>query len=74
MEMNPIPLLNHTKTDYLSFRKLPAQKKKKSTVLGRWFGHFIYTAINEFYLGKYMSAYDVEISHKVAFLYYVEAT
>ncbi len=37
-------------------------------VLGRNGLGTLYTAINEFYLGKYMSEYDVEISRKVAYV------
>jgi 3-hydroxyacyl-CoA dehydrogenase len=38
------------------------------TVLGRNGLATLYTAINEFYLGRYMSDYDVEISKKVAYV------
>ena len=38
------------------------------TVLGRGGLGTLYTAINEFYLGKYMSAYDVEIAKKLAYV------
>ncbi len=38
------------------------------TVMGRNGLGALYTAINEFYLGKYMSDYDVEISRKVAYV------
>lgn len=41
---------------------------KEVTVLGRTGLATLYTAINEFYLGNYMSEYDVEISRKVAFV------
>lgn len=41
---------------------------KQVTVLGRNGLSTLYTAINEFYLGKYMSDYDVEISRKVAYV------
>lgn len=41
---------------------------KNVTVLGRTGLATLYTAINEFYLGKYMSDYDVEISRKVAYV------
>ncbi len=37
-------------------------------VLGRNGLATLYTAINEFFLGKYMSDYDVEISRKVAYV------
>jgi len=38
------------------------------TVLGRGGLGTLYTAINEFYLGKFMSAYDVEIAKKLAYV------
>ena len=41
---------------------------KQVTVMGRNGLGTLYTAINEFYLGKYMSDYDVEISRKVAYV------
>jgi 3-hydroxyacyl-CoA dehydrogenase len=41
---------------------------KEVHVLGRSGLATLYTAINEFYLGKYMSEYDVEIARKVAFV------
>jgi 3-hydroxyacyl-CoA dehydrogenase len=41
---------------------------KKPTVLGRGALSTLYTAINEFKLGNYMSDYDVEISRKVAYV------
>jgi 3-hydroxyacyl-CoA dehydrogenase len=41
---------------------------KHVTVMGRNGLGTLYTAINEFYLGKYMSDYDVEISKKVAYV------
>ena len=45
-----------------------APAPKVVTVLGRTGLATLYTAINEFYLGKYMSDYDVEISRKVAYV------
>lgn len=45
-----------------------APAPKAVTVLGRTGLATLYTAINEFYLGKYMSDYDVEISRKVAYV------
>lgn len=42
--------------------------KKEVTVLGREGLAVLYTAINEFYLGNYMSEYDVEIAKKVAYV------
>ena len=41
---------------------------KDITVLGRAGLATLYTAINEFFLGKYMSEYDVEVSRKVAYI------
>ena len=41
---------------------------KMITVLGRSGLSTLYAAINEFYLGKYMSEYDVEIGRKVAYI------
>lgn len=41
---------------------------KTATVLGRNALGTLYTAINEFRLGNYMSDYDVEISRKVAYV------
>ena len=38
------------------------------TVLGRGGLGTLYTALNEFYLGKYMSEYDLEIAKKVAYV------
>lgn len=42
--------------------------EKMVTVLGRAGLATLYTAINEYYLGKFMSDYDVEISKKVAYV------
>ena len=41
---------------------------KEVLALGRSGLATLYTAINEFYLGKYMSQYDVEIARKVAYV------
>lgn len=41
---------------------------RKATVLGRGGLATLYTAINEFRLGNYMSDYDVEIARKVAYV------
>ncbi len=41
---------------------------KPVTVLGRGGLATLYTGINEFFLGKYMSEYDVEIARKVAYV------
>lgn len=42
--------------------------KKEITVLGRGGLGALYTAINEFFMGGYMSEYDVEIARKIAFV------
>ncbi len=42
--------------------------EKLVTVLGRSGLATLYTAINEFYLGAYMSSYDMEIARKVAYV------
>ncbi len=42
--------------------------EKMVTVLGRGGLATLYTAINEYHLGKFMSDYDVEISRKVAYV------
>lgn len=41
---------------------------KSVTVMGRNGLSTLYTAINEFFLGRYMSEYDVEISRKIAYV------
>lgn len=41
---------------------------KEIHVLGRAGLSTLYAAINEFYLGKYMSAYDVEVARHVAYI------
>ena len=38
------------------------------TVMGRNALGTLYTAVNEFFLGKYMSEYDVEIARKIAYV------
>ncbi len=45
-----------------------APAKKEVVVLGRTGLGALYTAINEFFMGGYMSAYDVEIARKIAFV------
>ncbi len=49
-------------------RHYVAPDKKQVTVLGRGGLGTLYTALNEFYLGKYMSEYDLEIARKVAYV------
>ncbi|MCB9308759.1 MAG: enoyl-CoA hydratase/isomerase family protein [Lewinellaceae bacterium] len=69
MEMNLSRVLNHAKQTVIHLSEnYTAPEKKKITVLGRGGLATLYTAINEFFLGKYMSAYDVEISRKVAYV------
>lgn len=45
-----------------------APSSREALVLGRNALGTLYTAINEFYRGKYMSEYDVEISRKIAYV------
>lgn len=47
---------------------IPRSKRDDVTVLGRTGLSALYSAINEFRLGEYMSDYDVEIARKVAFI------
>ena len=47
---------------------VPPSERKDIEVLGRGGLGALYSAINEFYLGGYMSEYDVEISKKVAYV------
>ncbi len=47
---------------------VPPSERKDIEVLGRGGLGALYTAINEFYLGGYMSEYDVEIAKKVAYV------
>jgi 3-hydroxyacyl-CoA dehydrogenase len=41
---------------------------QKALVLGRGGLATLYTAVNEFYLGGYMSEYDKEIARKIAYV------
>ena len=47
---------------------VPPSVRKDIEVLGRTGLSVLHSAINEFYLGGYMSEYDVEIAHKIAFI------
>ena len=47
---------------------VPPSERKDIEVLGRGGLGALYSAINEFYLGGYMSEYDVEIAKKVAYV------
>tara|TARA_B100000686_G_scaffold355291_1_gene472096 strand:- start:17984 stop:20383 length:2400 start_codon:yes stop_codon:yes gene_type:complete len=52
----------------LSLNYIPPSIRNDIEVLGRSGLSVLYSAINEFYLGGYMSEYDVEIARKVAFV------
>lgn len=52
----------------LSKNYISGIKRDNVTVLGRTGLSALYTAINEFRLGNYMSDYDVEIARKVAYV------
>lgn len=52
----------------LSKNYIAGIKRDNVTVLGRTGLSALYTAINEFRLGNYMSDYDVEIARKVAYV------
>jgi len=52
----------------LSSNYVAGTKRNDITVLGRTGLSALYTAINEFKLGNYMSDYDVEIARKVAYV------
>jgi len=47
---------------------VPASAREDITVLGRSGMSVLYSAINEFRLGEYMSDYDVEIARKIAYV------
>ena len=47
---------------------VPPSVRNDVEVLGRTGLSVLHSAINEFYLGGYMSEYDVEIAHKIAFI------
>lgn len=69
VEVNLSNVLKSAKTKVLSLaNNYTAPSPKMVTVLGRGGLGTLYTAINEFYLGKYMSEYDVEISKKIAYV------
>jgi 3-hydroxyacyl-CoA dehydrogenase len=69
VEINLGKVLSTAKDKVLELAKhyTPPQHKVV-TVLGRGGLATLYTALNEFYLGKYMSAYDLEIAKKVAYV------
>ena len=69
IEMNLSKVLSTAKAKVLELaRNYTAPVHKEVTVLGRGALGTMYTALNEFYLGKYMSAYDLEIAQKVAYV------
>ena len=62
--------IGHAKDKVLELAKnyVPPSERKDIQVLGRGGLGALYSAINEFYLGGYMSEYDVEIAKKVAYV------
>ena len=69
VEINLNKVLSTAKAKVLSLaQNYNAPIPKEVTVLGRGGLGTLYTALNEFYLGKYMSAYDLEIAKKVAYV------
>ncbi len=69
VEINLNRVLSTAKAKVLELSKhYTAPLPKPITVLGRGGLATLYTALNEFYLGKYMSAYDLEIAKKVAYV------
>ncbi len=69
VEVNLAKVLSTAKAKVLELaRNYTAPSPKQVTVLGRGGLGTLYTALNEFYLGKYMSEYDMEIAKKVAYV------
>jgi 3-hydroxyacyl-CoA dehydrogenase len=69
VEVNTSRVLHEAKKKVLQLsEEYTPPVPKEATVLGRGGLATLYTAINEFYLGKYMSEYDVEIARKVAYV------
>lgn len=69
VEINLSKVLSTAKQKVLDLSEnYVAPSKRDYLVLGRGALGTLYTAINEFYRGKYMSDYDVEISRKVAYV------
>ena len=52
----------------LAFNYIPPSIRNDIEVLGRTGLSVLYSAINEFFLGGYMSEYDVEIARKIAYV------
>jgi len=69
VEINLSNVLSAAKEKVIQLsEKYVAPSQRDAMVLGRNALGTLYTAINEFYRGKYMSDYDVEISRKVAYV------
>ena len=69
VEINLSKVLSTAKDKVLQLAKnYTAPIPKEATVLGRAGIATLYTAINEFYLAKYMSEYDQEIARKLAYV------
>jgi 3-hydroxyacyl-CoA dehydrogenase len=69
VEINLNKVLSTAKEKVISLsERYVAPSPKEAMVLGRNALGTLYTAINEFYKGNYMSEYDVEISRKVAYV------
>lgn len=69
VEINLSKVLSTAKDKVLELaRDYTAPIPKEVIVLGRGGLGTLYTALNEFYLGQYMSEYDLEIARKVAYV------
>ena len=69
VEINLVNVLSAAKQKVLQLAKnYTAPVSKQVTVLGRGGIAALYTAVNEFFLGKYMSEYDQEIARKLAYV------
>lgn len=69
VEINLSRVLSHAKDKVLQLAtNYTAPIPKKATVLGRAGIAALYTAINEFFLGNYMTEYDKEIARKLAYV------
>jgi 3-hydroxyacyl-CoA dehydrogenase len=69
VEVNLSRVLSNAKHKVVEMsERYVAPTPKKVKVLGRNALGTMYTALNEFYLGKYMSEYDLEIGRKIAYV------
>ncbi|MCZ2102740.1 MAG: 3-hydroxyacyl-CoA dehydrogenase/enoyl-CoA hydratase family protein [Chitinophagales bacterium] len=69
VEINLAHVLSSAKAKVLQLaQNYTAPIPKQATVLGRAGIAALYTAINEFFLGKYMTEYDQEIARKLAYV------